>query len=122
MRWLIAAGLSGSLAAAGWFVSMHHDDWRWPLFFWGVAVGLAGAAVIRLVFVVVVRRQVLAQEQQAVFRRRLVIYDCCWLGAGLFFGAISAALNQPWIDFGVTLYAAVTLLLGMLLIARRFQR
>ena len=34
MRWMLLAGMILVLAALGLMVSMHHTNWKWPLFFW----------------------------------------------------------------------------------------
>lgn len=119
MRWMLLASMIVVLAALGLLVSMHHSNWNWSLFFWGVVVGLAGLAIITALIGLVSRRQETTADQRLRLRRRLTIYTFCWIAAGLICGSASAAFDLPWIDIVVAAYIAVTLGAGGLLVFRR---
>jgi MFS family permease len=118
-RGMLLASMIVVLAALGLLVSMHHTNWSWSLFFWGIVIGLAGLAVIATMSGLVSRRQGITADQRLRLRRRVTIYAFCWIAAGLTCGSIAAAFDQPWIDIAVAAYVAVTLGAGGLLVYRR---
>src|SRR6185312_17372728 len=105
-------------AALVLFVSMHPAQWSWPLFVWGLAVGLVGLALVALIGIAL-RGRAITDDQRLLLRRRLIIYTCCWIAAGLTCGSISAAIDQMWIDIVATVYVALILSAGGVFIARR---
>ena len=119
MRWMLLVSMIVVLAALGLVVSMHHTNWNWALFFWGVVIGLAGLALITSIIGLVSRRHETTADQRLRLRRRRTLYTFCWIAAGLICGSASAAFNQPWIDIGVAGYVAVTLGAGGLLALQR---
>ena len=119
MRWILLASLLVVLGALGLLVSMHQQHWRWPLFVFGVAVGLAGLVIIAALLWFVWRRPETTAEQRLRLRRRLIIYVFCWVAAGLICGTAAAAFNQAWIDIAAAVYVAATFGAGGLLVVRR---
>ena len=59
----------------------------------GNAIGIAGLAITTSAFRKVLRRKVTTNDQRTWLRRRLIIYNSCWLGAGLLCGTTSAAFH-----------------------------
>lgn len=118
-RWMLLASMILVFAAVALLVSMYHARWSWPLFFWGVAVGLAGLALIAALFSLASHRQDITDDRRLRLRRRLIVYACCWIAAGLVCGSVSAAFDKAWIDVAVTAYVAVTLGAGGLVALRR---
>jgi len=118
-RWMLLASMVVVLAAVGLLVAMHHARWSWPLFFWGVAIGLVGLALIATLFRLASHRQEITEDQRLRLRRRLIIYTFCWIAAGVVCGSVSAAFDQAWIDIAATAYVAVTLGAGLVLLRRR---
>lgn len=119
MRWILLASMIVVFAALGLLILMHHAYWNWPLFFWGVAVGLAGLIIITALVRLVSRRQETTADQRLLLRRRLTIYTFGWVAVGLICGSASAAFDQAWIDVGAALYVAVTLGAGLLIFRQR---
>lgn len=119
MRWALLASMIVVLAAVGLIVAMHHTHWNWALFIWGIAIGLAGLAIIAGVFRFVTRHHEPTPAQRIRLQRRLRIYTFCWLAAGLICGSVSATFDQAWIDIAVAAYVLITLAAGGLLIFRR---
>ena len=84
----------------------------------GNAIGIAGLAITTSAFRKVLRRKVTTNDQRTWLRRRLIIYNSCWLGAGLLCGTTSAAFHLAWIDIGAAIYAALVAA-GWLVVLRR---
>src|SRR5689334_6409911 len=82
MRWMLLASMIVVLAALGVLIAVHHTHWNWPLFFWRVAIGLAGLAIITTSIGLVSRRQGTTADQRLRLRRRITIYSFCWIAAG----------------------------------------
>jgi peptidoglycan/LPS O-acetylase OafA/YrhL len=118
-RWMLLASMIVVFAATILLVSIHHADWSWPLFFWGVAVGLTGLALIAALLRRAAKRPEITEDQRLRLRRRLLIYAFCWIAAGLICGSVAATFDRAWIDIAVTAYVAVTLGAGGLVLFRR---
>lgn len=118
LRWALLAGLIVILAALGLMVSMHHAQWRWALFFGGIAVGVVGLATITLLFRAVSRGRAMTDDRQIWLHRRRVIYSGCWLGVGVIFGVTSAASDLAWIDIGFAIYVALIFLISAVIVMR----
>jgi hypothetical protein len=103
-------------------VSTQRTGWSWPLFAWGVAVGLFGLVVVFGLFSVVRRRSTVSDEQQTKIRHRLVIYSGLWLALGLIFGSASAAFGHAWIDLVATVYVVVLLTGGAVVLSRHVRK
>lgn len=119
-RWVLLASCVCIAIAVAVLVSTQPTHWHWPLFGWGVAVGVAGLAILELVAAVTLRSESSPASRNAWKRRRL-IYDGIWLFFGAVIGVIAAAFNAVWIDIVLTAYAALSLLAGMI-IYRAFRR
>ena len=87
LRWALLASMIVMLAAVGLIVAMHHTHWNWALFIWGIAIGLAGRAIIAGVFRFVTRHHEPTPAQRIRLQRRRRIYTFCWLAAGLICGS-----------------------------------
>ena len=118
-RWMLLASMISVFAGTAVLVSIHHAQWSWPLFFWGIAVGLAGLAILTALFRLLSHRKEITEDQRLRLRRRLIIYTFCWIAAGLVCGLVSAAFDQAWIDIAAAAYAAVSLGAGVLVVLLR---
>lgn len=113
-RWLL---LGSGVAALVGLVALAQitNTWRWPLFFWGLPIGLASCAPVSVAIVVRLRRGELTPERRSTLRSRLVLYAGEGLFAGVVVGGTSAAWDAAWIDKLLAAFVVVFPLLGLAL-------
>jgi hypothetical protein len=121
-RWLMLASGVSVLIALAVFVAEHHAAWSWPLFAWGLGVGLFGLAVIESAFAIAVRRPEVKPEQKARLRRRQYIYIPAWIQGGIVIGTGAAAFDAAWVDIVGGVYVVLTLMVGVIVAAFTVRR
>ena len=106
MLLLVSIGLCfvgiGVLATSGVFL------WRWPLFWWGVLIGLAALVVV----VLPMGRFFLRVDRPDVYPRseahhRLIVYSVGWPVSGILLGSMAAMLDAVWMDIAFAAYVVV---------------
>ncbi|MBE7195594.1 MAG: hypothetical protein INR66_24345 [Gordonia polyisoprenivorans] len=114
-RWLLLLScvfLGGSVAV---LVTLDGNGWAWPLFAWGVAVGMVGAVAVELSARSVTRvDQAAAQRWQG----RRVMNDFLWLWIGATAAVVAAGLDLIVVDVLVTLASAISVGGGLVVLAK----
>ena len=125
-RWLLLTSGIAVLIAFGALARIA-DSWRWPLFFWGLPIGLVACAPVSVAIVVRLRSGELSPERRSALRFRLVLYAIQGLYIGAVVGSLAAVTDAAWIDKLFAVLAVVFPLTGLALVllvyrSRRRQR
>jgi hypothetical protein len=103
--WLLASGLL-TLAALIVLKITQSLPFHWPLFLWGIAVGLAGAVWVYLFCSSGIRLNGQRGRLEKL-RHRRVIYTWVWLFIGIEAGMLATMFSLPWLIVAVAIYIAM---------------
>lgn len=113
--WLLASGVV-CLAALGVLKLETATGWRWPLFLWGLALGVAGAAYTYVFLGFAARGSMSEADQRVKIRRRRIVYSEAWLLGGLELGTMAGISGLAWVDIVVTAYFVVVAVGGVVVL------
>jgi hypothetical protein len=120
-RWRLA-GLAGViLVALAVFVEVVAPPWRWTLFWWGVAIGVAASVLIGAIGHRATGGDNVSVAERLRIRRQLVIYAALWVLMGVMLGSGAAIADAAWLDFVLVALLAIQALI-VALVASRLRR
>jgi hypothetical protein len=94
--------------------------WHWPLFVWGVVVGLSGALCLNAVYAFAAGRIAPPDEgKRAWMRRRRLIYTWAWLFIAVELGMLAAMFDLVWLIVAAAGYVVLVFGAGALIVARK---
>jgi hypothetical protein len=98
--------------------------WSWPLFMWGVLIGLAGFGIAQVQWLLLSRRFEANEAARQQMTARRPIYFLFAVGGGATIGGLSAATDMGWIDVVGAAYFALVTVAGTIwgaVVIRRMQ-
>jgi hypothetical protein len=94
--------------------------WDWPLFEWGVVVGLLGALCLNAVYgFAAARIGTPDEDKRAWLHRRRLIYTWAWLVIAVELGMLAAMFDLVWLILVVAGYIVLVFGAGALIVARK---
>lgn len=122
-RWVLAGQAALVLAALAVFVVVVAPTWHWPLFLWGVAIGLGSFALILGIGRRATRGEGFSAERTLRLRRQLFIYATAWLLMGVLAGFGSSMVDSVWPDLLLLAFLILTaVLLAAVVVSVRRRR
>lgn len=115
LRWQLPISFGCVMVALAIIAVQRRDRWSWPLFAWGIVIGIVGVVLIELALRAASRLPEVSNSDRQRVMQRLPTYRLCWIAGGLIIGTIAASFDHGWIDIVGAAYSATSLGVGLII-------